>query len=153
MSLMLRHALWNMLQSLQIVFTTLYFFHILLCYSLNLNGFNWDFVSLVYTKYPIMSKWNDVFYKLIKNKKLKCQESISMKPLSHPGRRELFMSLFLVWSGCDLGGHSMFMFLCFLFLCAWSGMVLNQGQLSIVVSDWESYLGSPPFTTPLLWQA
>jgi hypothetical protein len=24
----------------------------------------------------------------------------------------------------------------------WPGMVLNQGQLSIVVSDWESYLGS-----------
>ena len=36
----------------------------------------------------------------------------------------------------------MFMFLCFLFLCVWPGMVLNQGQLSIVVSDWESYLGS-----------
>ena len=25
----------------------------------------------------------------------------------------------------------------------WPGMVLNQGQLSIVVSDWEPYLGSP----------
>ena len=24
----------------------------------------------------------------------------------------------------------------------WPGMVLNQGQLSIVVSDWEPYLGS-----------
>ena len=24
----------------------------------------------------------------------------------------------------------------------WPGMVLNQGQLSIVISDWESYLGS-----------
>ena len=62
--------------------------------------------------------------------------------VSRPDRRELFMSLFLVWSGCDLGGHSMFMFLCFLFLCVRPGMVLNQGQLSIVVSNWESYLGS-----------
>jgi hypothetical protein len=49
------------------------------------------------------------------------------------------MSLFLVWSGCDLGGHSMFMFL---FICVWPGTVLNQGELSIVVSIWESYLGS-----------
>jgi hypothetical protein len=24
----------------------------------------------------------------------------------------------------------------------WPGMVLNQGQLSIVVSDWEPYLGT-----------
>ena len=31
--------------------------------------------------------------------------------------------------------------LVFLFLC-WPGMVPNQRQLSIVVSDWESYLGS-----------
>jgi hypothetical protein len=29
-------------------------------------------------------------------------------------------------------------------------MVLNQGQLSIVVSDWESYLGSL-FPTCVLW--
>ena len=32
----------------------------------------------------------------------------------------------------------------------WPGMVLNQGQLSIVVSDWESYLGSL-FPLLLLW--
>ena len=41
----------------------------------------------------------------------------------------------------------MFCVLYFLFLCVWPGMVLNQGQLSIVVSDWEPYLGalfSPP---------
>ena len=25
----------------------------------------------------------------------------------------------------------------------WPGVVLNQGQLSIHVSDWEPYLGSP----------
>ena len=37
--------------------------------------------------------------------------------LSRPDRRELFMSLFLVWSGCDLGGHSMFFFYVFVFLC------------------------------------
>ena len=39
--------------------------------------------------------------------------------------------------GCDYGGHSSFFISMF-----WPGMVLNQGQLSIVVSDWESYLGS-----------
>ena len=54
---------------------------------------------------------------------------------------------YLIWSGCDLGGHSMFfisMFCVSLFCVTmfWPGMVLNQGQLSIVVSDWESYLGS-----------
>ena len=53
------------------------------------------------------------------------------------------MSLFWVWSGCDLGGHSMFYFLCFGISLFWPGMVLNQGQLSIVVSDWEPYIGSP----------
>ena len=26
----------------------------------------------------------------------------------------------------------------FMFLCGWPGMVFNQGQRSIVVSDWES---------------
>jgi hypothetical protein len=31
--------------------------------------------------------------------------------------------------------------LCFLFLC-WPGMVPNQRLLSIIVSDWGSYLGS-----------
>jgi hypothetical protein len=61
--------------------------------------------------------------------------------MSRPDLRSFYVSI-LVWSGCDLGGHSMFKFLCFLFLCVWPGMVLNQGQLSIVVSDWESYLGS-----------
>ena len=36
------------------------------------------------------------------------------------------------------------MFYIFMFCVSmfWLGMVLNQGQLSIVVSDWESYLGS-----------
>ena len=40
------------------------------------------------------------------------------------------------------GGHSIFCFLGFFISMFWPGMVLNQGQLSIVVSDWESYLGS-----------
>ena len=36
--------------------------------------------------------------------------------------------------------------LCVVFLCVWPGMVPNQRQLSIVVSDLEPYLGSlfPP---------
>ena len=62
--------------------------------------------------------------------------------MSRPDLRDPFYVSILVWSGCDLGGHSMF---CFLGFCAsmfWPGMVLNQGQLSIVVSDWETYLGS-----------
>jgi hypothetical protein len=56
------------------------------------------------------------------------------------------MSLFWFGQGMSWGGHSMFCVLCFLFLYVWPGMVLNQGQLSIVVSDWEPYLGtlSPP---------
>jgi hypothetical protein len=36
----------------------------------------------------------------------------------------------------------MFRVLCFLFLCVWPGMVPNQRQLTIVVSDQEPYLGS-----------
>jgi hypothetical protein len=44
----------------------------------------------------------------------------------------------------------MFYFLCFGISLFWPGMVLNQGQLSIVVSDWESYLGSP-FSLLSVW--
>ena len=54
----------------------------------------------------------------------------------------LFMSLFWFGQGVSWGGHTIFCVLCFLFLCGWLGMVLNQGQLSIVVSDWEPYLGT-----------
>ena len=53
------------------------------------------------------------------------------------------MSLFWFGQGVSWGGH--FYVLCFydfLSLCFWPGVVLNQGQLSIVVSDWEPYLGS-----------
>jgi hypothetical protein len=28
------------------------------------------------------------------------------------------------------------------FLCVWPSMVLNQRQVSVIVSDWEPYLGS-----------
>ena len=45
-----------------------------------------------------------------------------------------------VWSGCDLGAQSLCCFLCFCISLFWPGMVLNQGQRSIVVSDWEPYL-------------
>ena len=42
--------------------------------------------------------------------------------------------------------------LCFLILC-WPGVVPNQRQLSIVVSDWGSYLGSlfPPVVCVILF--
>ena len=55
--------------------------------------------------------------------------------LSRPDLRAFYVSI-LVWSGGDLCGHSMFFFLCFCSSLFWPGMVLNQGQLSIVVSDW-----------------
>ena len=52
--------------------------------------------------------------------------------LSRPDLREPFYVSILVWAGCDLGGHSM---ICFLGFCASRfclGMVLNQGQLSLI---------------------
>ena len=58
--------------------------------------------------------------------------------LSRPG----FYSLFQLGQGDTRVGILVSFFLCFLFLCVWLGVVLNQRQLSIVVSDWESYLGS-----------
>ena len=54
--------------------------------------------------------------------------------------RDFYVSI-MVWSGCNLGEHSTLFFLCFCISLFWPGMVLNQGQLSIVVSDWEPYLG------------
>ena len=62
--------------------------------------------------------------------------------LSRPDLREPFYVSILVRSGCDLGGYSMFFISMFCVSVFWPDMVLNQGQLSIVVSDWESYLGS-----------
>ena len=70
-----------------------------------------------------------------------CDRTLWKTLVSSPDLRAFHVSI-LVWSGCDLGGHSMFLFLCFCISLFWPGMVLNQGQLSFVVSDWESYLGS-----------
>ena len=54
----------SQLQCLQKVFTSLDFLHILLCYSLNLTFIQFRCVlSLAYTQYPIMSKWNYAFGK------------------------------------------------------------------------------------------
>ena len=45
------------------------------------NRFNVDFVSLIYTQHPIISKWICVNRTL--NEKLKCLESISIQPLCY----------------------------------------------------------------------
>ena len=70
--------------------------------------------------------------------------------LSRPDLRAFYVSV-LVWSGCDLGGHSMFFFLCFCISLFWPGMDLNQGQLSIVVSDLGTILREL-FPTGVLWE-
>ena len=59
--------------------------------------------------------------------------------MNHPPRNQYIKNLF-----CN---YPFSMFCISLF---WPGMVLNQGQLSIVVSDWEPYLGSF-FPTYVLW--
>ena len=58
--------------------------------------------------------------------------------LLRPDLRETFY--FFIWLGQGViwGGHSMLSISLF-----WPSVVPNQRQLSIVVSDWESYLGSP----------
>ena len=63
--------------------------------------------------------------------------STSNRPhnLSRPDLRDPFMSLFWFGQGVSWGGHSMLCVLSFLFLCVWPGVLLNQRQLSIVVSD------------------
>ena len=72
-------------------------------------------------------------------------ECCGSNAVSRPDLREPFY--FSIWLGQGVmwGGHSIFCFLGFFISMFWPGMVLNQGQLSIVVSDWESYLGSPFF--------
>jgi hypothetical protein len=74
--------------------------------------------------------------------------------MSHPDLSSFFMSLFWFGQSVSWGGHSMLFILCFIlcvvFLCVWPGMVPNQRQLSIVVSDWEPYLGSL-FSHLCLW--
>jgi hypothetical protein len=55
----------------------------------------------------------------------------------------LCMSLFglvKVWFGVGILCFVIYDFCISMF---WPGIVLNQGQLSIIVSDWEPYLGSP----------
>jgi hypothetical protein len=56
--------------------------------------------------------------------------------------------LYLVWSGRELAWavYVLCFYVCFLFR---PSMVLNQRQVSLVVSDWESYLGSLGFTVGL----
>ena len=61
--------------------------------------------------------------------------------MSRPDLRAFYVSI-LVWSGCDLGWAFYVIFSMFCISLFWPGMVLNQGQLSIIVSDWEPYLGS-----------
>ena len=65
--------------------------------------------------------------------------------LSRPDLSSFLCLYFWFGQGVSWGGHSMFLFYV-LYFCVWPGMVPNQRQLSIVVSDWESYLGSlfPP---------
>ena len=55
--------------------------------------------------------------------------------LSRPDLREHFMSLFWFGQGVIWVGSLCSMFFDFLFLCVWPGVVLNQRQLSTVVSD------------------
>ena len=58
------------------------------------------------------------------------------------------MSLFyygqgVSWVGCLCSVY-------YVVFCVWPGLVLNQRQVSLVVSDWESYLGYP-FPTCVSW--
>ena len=80
-----------------------------------------------------------------------CDLVASVSYLSRPDLRETFN--FSIWLGQGVmwGGHSMFCFLCFFISMFWPGMVLIQGQLSIVVSDWESHLGSS-FSFLSVWE-
>ena len=56
--------------------------------------------------------------------------------VSCPDLEEPFISLFWLGQGVTRVGSLVFLFLC------WPGIVPNQRQLSIVVSDWGSHLGS-----------
>jgi hypothetical protein len=57
---------------------------------------------------------------------------------------------YLVWSGRELGWAVCLFFYDLGISMFRPGMVLNQRQVSLVVSDWESYLGSLGFTV-CLW--
>ena len=54
-------------------------------------------------------------------------------PLSRSDLSSFIMSL-LVWSGRELG-WIVYVLFSMLYFCVWPGMVLNQRQVSIVVSD------------------
>ena len=62
--------------------------------------------------------------------------------LSRPDLREPFYVSIWFGQGVIWVGILCFDFYIFVCLCFGLGVVLNQGQLSIVVSDLESYLGS-----------
>ena len=55
---------------------------------------------------------------------------------------ERFLFSILVRPGCDSGGNSSFFISMFSISLFLASVVPNQRHLSIVVSDWESYLGS-----------
>ena len=59
----------------------------------------------------------------------------SILTVSRPGHREAFYSLFWLGQGVTRVGVLCHFFYVFVILCFWPGMVLNQGQLSVVVSD------------------
>jgi hypothetical protein len=61
--------------------------------------------------------------------------SSGSRHMSRPGHREAFYSLFWLDQGVTRVGFLCSFFYVFVFLCFWPGMVLNQGQLSVVVSD------------------
>jgi hypothetical protein len=67
-----------------------------------------------------------------------------------PDLRETFYFSLCLGQGEMWGGHSIFLFLGSFISMFWPGMVFNQGQLSIIVSDWESNLGSP-FSLLSVW--
>jgi hypothetical protein len=76
--------------------------------------------------------------KLISQKKLANQLSFCPEYkvlLSRPAFRELFYFSIWLGQGVTWGGHSMFCISACLAEC-------GSRQLSIVASDWESYLGS-----------
>jgi hypothetical protein len=62
--------------------------------------------------------------------------------MSRPDLGDPFYVSIMVWSGCELGvGISMCCVSMMFYLYVLACRVLNHGQLSIVVSDWEPYLG------------
>ena len=79
-------------------------------------------------------------------------EILQSSHLSRPDLRDpCLFSIFWLGQGVTRVGTLVFVYLCFLFLCFFVlSMVPNQRQLSIVVSDWGSYLDRP-FSHLQLW--